>query len=154
MDLVALFNEIPFHDLLGIEMTAAEGGAATAELDYDDRLLSNPHGDVLHGGATYALADAAGGAAVISLTHRVAPTVDMRLDYLAPATTDLRAEADVVRHGDSLAMVRVEIFGTEGEHVATGHGTYKTGGGGEDTPWADGTQVAADAGVDPPAGGQ
>jgi uncharacterized protein (TIGR00369 family) len=66
----------------------------------------------------------------------VSPTVDMRMDYLAPATTDLVAEADVVRYGSNLAMTRVEVHDAEGTHVATAHGTYKTAGQGTETPWA------------------
>ncbi len=141
MDLAALFNQSPFARLLGIEVETVEEGAAEARLPFEDDLRSNPAGEVIHGGATYALADTAGGAAVISLSQAVSPTVDMRVDYLAPATTDLVADAEVVRSGDHLAMTRVEIHDVEGTHVATAHGTYKTGGQGDQTPWADHTEV-------------
>jgi uncharacterized protein (TIGR00369 family) len=136
MDLVPLFNQTPFMQLLGIELTEASQGHAEARLSFSDDLVSNPTGDVIHGGATYALADSIGGAAVISRSMAVSPTVDMRMDYLAPATTDLIAEADVVRYGSNLAMTRVEVHDVEGTHIATAHGTYKTGGQGEQTPWA------------------
>jgi uncharacterized protein (TIGR00369 family) len=142
MELVALFNRMPFADLLGIEVTDASGGEATARLSHSPELLSNPAGDVAHGGATYALADTVGGAAVMSLSGTVTPTIDMRIDYLAPATTDLVAEAGVVRYGDSVAVVRVEIHDADGTHVATAHGTYKTSGQGEETPWGEDTEVA------------
>jgi len=136
MDLVPLFNQTPFMQLLGIELIEASQGHAEARLSFSDDLVSNPTGDVIHGGATYALADSIGGAAVISRSMAVSPTVDMRMDYLAPATTDLIAEADVVRYGSNLAMTRVEVHDVEGTHIATAHGTYKTGGQGEQTPWA------------------
>ena len=136
MDLVSLFNQTPFMQLLGIELTEADGGHAEARMEFSEDLVSNPTGDVIHGGATYALADSTGGAAVISRSMAVSPTVDMRMDYLAPATTDLVATADVVRYGTYLAMTRVEIHDIEGTHIATAHGTYKTGGQGEQTPWA------------------
>ncbi len=137
MELKSLFNQIPFHDLLGIEITAVEDGHAEGRLPFSDDLRSNPSGTVAHGGATYTLADAVGGVAVISLSGAVSPTVDMRMDYLAPVTTDLRAEADVIRHGQSLAMTRVEVSDSEGTHVATAHGTYKIDGQGEETPWSE-----------------
>ncbi len=137
MDLAALFNEIPFNDLMGIEVTEAADGQASGTLTYDEKLLSNPFGEVLHGGTTYTLADTIGGAAVISLTGDVSPTVDMRMDYLAPATTDLTCEAEVIRFGSHLAMVRAEVDDVDGNHVATAHGTYKTGGQGEETPWGE-----------------
>ncbi|WP_302081996.1 PaaI family thioesterase [Salinibaculum rarum] len=137
MDLVALLNQTPFLGLLGIEVTEAADGHAEARLEFSEDLLSNPTGDVIHGGATYALADMAGGAAVISLSKAVSPTVDMRMDYLAPATTDLVADGEVVRFGKNLAMTRVDVHDATGTHVATAHGTYKTDGQGEETPWAD-----------------
>jgi uncharacterized protein (TIGR00369 family) len=135
MDLVDLFNETPFVELLGIEVTEASEGHAEASLQFDDSLRSNKHGSVLHGGVTYALADTVGGAAVISLSMDVCPTVDMRIDYLSPATSGLYATADVVRHGSSLSLVHVDVEDGDGEPVATAQGTYKTSGQGEETPW-------------------
>jgi uncharacterized protein (TIGR00369 family) len=135
MELTELFNRTPFVEHLGIEVLEASDGIAEARLPFSDKLRSNNHGSVAHGGATYALADTAGGAAVISLAEDVSPTVDMRIDYLAPATSDLHASAEVIRHGSSLSMVQVEIEDESGERVATAQGTYKTGGQGEETPW-------------------
>jgi uncharacterized protein (TIGR00369 family) len=145
MNMESLFNQTPFVELLGIEVTDAADGHAEARLPFSEDLLSNPSGDVVHGGATYALADTTGGAAVMSLSKAVSPTVDMRIDYLAPATTDLTAEAEVIRFGQSLAMARVEIHDSTGTHVATAHGTYKTGGQGEATPWAERTEVTEES---------
>lgn len=144
MDLVALFNQVPFAELLGIELTAAEGGRATGELTHHTGVLSNPDGEVIHGGATCALADSVGGAAVISLSRDVSPTVDFRIDYLAPATTDIRAEADVLRHGGNLATVRVDVTDETGAAVAVAHGTYKTAGAGEETPWSAGGAIGGE----------
>jgi uncharacterized protein (TIGR00369 family) len=139
MDIVDLFNRTPFLQLLGMEVTEAEDGHAEAHLPFDDSLRSNEHGAVLHGGVTYALADTTGGAATISLVQDVSPTIDMRIDYLAPATTDLYASADVIRHGSSVSMVQVDVFDDEDKRVATAQGTYKTSGQGSETPWLNGT---------------
>lgn len=137
MELTALFNQTPFVEHLGIEVTEASEGYAEARLPFSDELRSHSHGSVAHGGATYALADTAGGAAVISLEEDVSPTVDMRIDYLAPATSTLTATAEVIRHGSSLSMAHIEIFDEDDTRVATAQGTYKTGGQGEDTPWVE-----------------
>lgn len=94
-----------------------------------------PGREIAHGGVTYALADTVGGAAVISLHHKPTPTVDMRIDYLAPATTDLRAEAEVVRDGRSVSTADVRVEGADGTHVADARGTFKTGGGEDGGPW-------------------
>lgn len=135
MDLAEIFNQMPYSQLLGIEVTEASDGYAEGVLPFKDELRSNPHGQVAHGGATYALADTIGGAAVISLSQDISPTVDMRIDYLAPAKTDLTASAEVIRQGSSLAMARVEIDDVDGNRVATAQGTYKCGGQGKETDW-------------------
>jgi uncharacterized protein (TIGR00369 family) len=135
MDLTEIFNRIPLVELLGIEVTAVSGGHAEGRLEVTEKHASNPATGVVHGGVTYALADTVGGAAVVSLTEDVAPTIDMRIDYLAPATTDLRAVADVVRDGGNVAVVEVDVYDAEDVHVATAHGAYKTGGQSGDTPW-------------------
>jgi uncharacterized protein (TIGR00369 family) len=135
MDVVERFNESPLVQLLGIELREAADGHAEGRLQFSDELRSDPNGRVAHGGATYALADTVGGAAVVSMAEDVTPTVDMRIDYLAPVTGDVYASADVLRFGASIAMVRVEVDDGEGTTVATATGTYKTGGQGGETPW-------------------
>jgi uncharacterized protein (TIGR00369 family) len=140
MTIVDIFNEIPFAKHLGIEVTEAAEGHAEGTLDLQEEHSSNPATMIGHGGVTYSLADTVGGAAVVSLTEDVAPTIDMRMDYLAPVTQDLRAEADVVRDGGSMAVVEVEVYDNEETHVATAHGVYKTSGQGEDNPWGDGRE--------------
>lgn len=148
MELAAIFNEMPFAKLLGIRVTDVDEGYAEAELPFHDDLRSNTWGSVAHGAATYALADTVGGAAVISLSEDVSPTVDMRIDYLAPVTGDLHAQAEVIRFGSSLAMVYVEVFDADDTRVATAQGTYKTGGQGKRTPWNDRQENGTDADED------
>ncbi|MFB6074151.1 MAG: PaaI family thioesterase [Haloarculaceae archaeon] len=142
MSIEGLFNDIPFVEHLGIEVTDVGDGHAEGVLPLEGKHSSNPHGLIAHGGVTYSLADTVGGAAVISRTEAVSPTVDMRMDYLAPATADLRAEADVRRLGGSVAVVDVDVHDADGHHVAAARGVYKTGGQGEDSPWTAGSALA------------
>lgn len=135
MDLTDIFNDAPFARTFGIEVTDVGDGHATVHLPYNEDLRSTNYGSVMHGGATYALADTAGGAAVVSLSRDVSPTVDMRIDYLAPATTALRATGEVIRYGSNLAVAHVNVHDEEGTRVATAQGTYKTGGGSDASPW-------------------
>jgi uncharacterized protein (TIGR00369 family) len=144
MSIRDLFNEAPFAELLGIEITDMDDGTARGKLPYSEDLRSSNFGSVAHGAATYALADTVGGASVISLSQDVSPTVDMRIDYLSPTTTDLQAEAEVIRYGSNLAMTHVEVHDAEGTRVATAQGTYKIGGQGEETPWRDRAGQSAD----------
>jgi uncharacterized protein (TIGR00369 family) len=135
MTIADIFNEIPFAKHLGIEITEAADGHAEGRLELESEHSSNPARMIGHGGVTYSLADTVGGAAVVSLTEDVAPTIDMRMDYLAPVTRDIRAVADVVRDGGSMAVVEVEVYDIDETHVATAHGVYKTSGQDGENPW-------------------
>jgi len=129
MDIAELFSGIPFAEHLGIEVTKAEDGVAVARLPMEEHVSSNPSRRIAHGGATFSLADTAGGAAVVSLTHAPAPTIDMRIDYLEPATGDLEARAEVVRKGDTSSVVEVTVVEDEEnrQEVARVRGVYKLG---------------------------
>ncbi|WP_324760269.1 PaaI family thioesterase [Haloarcula sp. GH36] len=135
MDVEGIFNELPFVEELGIVLTAADEGHAEGRLPLQPEHSSNPTQRIAHGGVTYSLVDTVGGAAVVSLSETISPTVDMRIDYLAPATADIRAEADVIRMGGSVAVVDIDVYDANGHHVATARGTYKTSGEGDGSPW-------------------
>lgn len=134
MDVGSLFEAMPFARLLGIEVTEATNGHAEGKLEFREEFLSNPTGSVAHGAVAYALCDTVGGAAVISLSESVTPTIDMRIDYLRPVTRDLEAIADVRRLGGSIAVVDVDVTDSDGQ-IATARGAYKTGDYVEDTAW-------------------
>ena len=130
MDVMEAFERMPFNDHLGIELLEAEDGRAVGRLELAAEHSSNPETLIAHGGVTYALADTVSGAAAVSVNRGVTPTVDMRIDYLAPATNgELLAEASLVRNGDGVATVEIEVTDGDGTAVATANGTYKTGGG-------------------------
>ena len=136
MDLSELFAGMPFNDHLGVELLEAEDGRAVGRLELEPEHSSSPDRMIAHGGVTYALADTVGGAAVVSANYAVTPTIDMRIDYLAPATGGrLRAEAEVVRNGNNVATVEVDVTDGEGTDIATARGTYKSGGGTGDSAW-------------------
>ena len=126
----------PFADMLGIEIVEMADGHARARLEMRPELSSTPETMTAHGGVTYALADHAGGAAVISVVGRwPTPTIDMRLDYLQPVTNDLLAEAEVLRAGRDIATVSVELSTVGDGRVAVGRGAYKTGGSNGENAW-------------------
>jgi uncharacterized protein (TIGR00369 family) len=135
MSLEEIFNTLPFVEHLGIEIDEVGDGYASGSLPLREEHSSNPTSMVAHGGVTSSLADTIGGAAVVSLTEEPSPTVDMRIDYLAPATNDLHAEAEVLRSGGSVATVEIEVRDEDGHHVADATGVYKTSGADGDSPW-------------------
>lgn len=139
MGLERIFDYMPFAEHLAIEVTVAEDGHAAGRMPLRDEHSSNPNTHVAHGGVAYSLADTVGGAAVLSAAETVCPTIDMRIDYLAPATgEELRAEADLVRLGNSVATVDISVMDGEASDIATARGVYKTGGGEGETAWLSG----------------
>ena len=139
MEPTEIFDAMPFARHVGVELTAASDGEATGHIDIEAHHSSTPATVVAHGGVSYTLADTVGGAAVISLAETPTPTVDMRIDYLAPATGDrLGASASVVRFGDSVAVVDVSVTDETDDRIAEARGVYKTGGGDGDSAWDDG----------------
>ena len=127
MDVESFFEEMPFADLLGVEVTEVEDGHAEGELEMREDLSWNADHMMAHGGVTFTLADTVGGAALVSLFDQPVPTIDMRIDYLEAGTGDLRAEADVVRCGDDVGVVDVEVYAVDDTQVADARGVYKTG---------------------------
>ena len=128
MDVEAFFESMPFADLLGVELTTIDDGHAEGRLEMREELSWNADRLMAHGGVTFTLADTVGGAALVSLVDRPVPTIDMRIDYLAAGTGDLRAEADVVRQGGDVGVVDVEVYAVEDETlIADARGVYKTG---------------------------
>jgi uncharacterized protein (TIGR00369 family) len=122
-------NAIPATQHFGMEITDASEGEATGRLPVRDELcFARDERPVIHGAATYALADNVGAAAVISLLDAARPavTIDMRIDYLGPAATDLTATADVRRFGRSVSVVDVEVEDEDGDPVAIARGAYRS----------------------------
>jgi uncharacterized protein (TIGR00369 family) len=127
MDTESFFEEMPFADLLGVEVTDASEGHAEGHIEMREELSWNADRLMAHGGVTFTLADTVGGAALVSLVDRPVPTIDMRIDYLEAGTGDLRATADVVREGGSVGAVDVAVVAEDETPVADVRGVYKTG---------------------------
>ncbi|MEF8787200.1 MAG: PaaI family thioesterase [Haloarculaceae archaeon] len=127
MDVKEFFENMPFADLLGIEVTTAEDGHAEGHIEMHEDLSWNSDRVMAHGGVTFTLADTVGGAALVSMVDQPVPTIDMRIDYLEAGTGDLRAEADVTREGGDVGVVDVEVYAEDGTRVADARGVYKTG---------------------------
>jgi uncharacterized protein (TIGR00369 family) len=127
MDVDSFFEEMPFADLLGVEVTAATDGHAEGRLAMRPELSWHSERLMAHGGVTFTLADTVGGAALVSLADQPVPTIDMRIDYHEVGSGDLRAEADVVRLGDRVGSVDVAVVSEDDSLVADARGVYKTG---------------------------
>lgn len=127
MDIEAFFENMPFADLLGVDVTTVEDGHAEGRIEMREELSWNEERIMAHGGVTFTLADTIGGAALVSLVDQPVPTIDMRIDYLEAGTGDLRAEAEVRRCGSDVGVVDVEVYAEDDTQVADARGVYKTG---------------------------
>jgi uncharacterized protein (TIGR00369 family) len=121
-------TQSPFNKLLGLRVELLEDGHAVLWLVPRPEFVGDPRRGSLHGGVLSALIDTAGGAAAWSTLEPLedaVSTVDLRVDYLEPATLDgeLRAQAQLRRKGNRVCHVQVEV--TQGIHaIATGVGVY------------------------------
>ena len=74
-----------FADKLGIEVTEASDGYVEGRVGAGPDLSWRQGKPMIHGGVTFALTDAVGGAALMSLVDEPVPTIDMRIDYMEVA---------------------------------------------------------------------
>lgn len=111
-------------DWLGIKVTHAEGGHATAELDITANMANGRL--VAHGGVVFALADTAFALAANSVLHG-APTADASIVYLAPSPVGekLIASAEITYVDERRAVVDVSVRTGE-TVVAVYRGTART----------------------------
>ena len=121
---------VPHQRALGMYFVSLEGGRGTLGLPYAERWVGNPETGVLHGGAVTALMDTTAGMAVfvaLGGTHRIA-TLELRLDYLRPATPGqpVHASAECLKVTRNVAFVRCEAFHPDEptERIALATGTF------------------------------
>jgi uncharacterized protein (TIGR00369 family) len=53
-------------------------------------------------------------------------TIDLRIDYLDAARTDLAAEAEVLRYGSVVGVADIVVEDADGTAVAVARGTYRS----------------------------
>lgn len=119
---------VPHNESLGLTMTDYGDGVAVIRLPYDARLVGNPDTGVLHGGAITALLDATCGAAVFMKLLSPLPiaTLDLRIDYLKPATPalDVFARAECFKLSRNVAFARATAYQNADDPIATATATF------------------------------
>jgi uncharacterized protein (TIGR00369 family) len=122
-------ESVPHNHELGLSVVGLGKAEATVRLPYSDKLVGNPETGVLHGGAVTTLIDATCGIAVYMKLARLVriATLDLRIDYLHPATpgSDLLAHAECYKLTRAVAFVRaLAHHGDPGNPVASAQGTF------------------------------
>jgi len=119
----------PFHAVLRPEPVSVDLDSGTVVIRLPYQAVFGRAGDSpeVHGGVVAALIDMAGHAAVAVQIQRMAPTIDLRIDYLRPApANDLVATARTVKLGRAVSRVDIDIHGSDGKLVATGRGAFSS----------------------------
>ena len=133
-------QRVAFNRTLGLELTSFDPAAPSGRIRMKPELIGHFLQQRLHGGAISALMDAIGGFAVmlaLGARHRdEAPevrilrfakvgTIDLRVDYLRPATGPFfDATAQVLRLGSRIASTRMELADSSGTLVAAGAAAF------------------------------
>jgi uncharacterized protein (TIGR00369 family) len=124
-----LTDSVPHNRELGLHVVELGAEEATMRLPYAEKLVGNPETGVLHGGAVTTLIDATCGISVFMKMKRMAriATLDLRIDYLHPATPgkDLLARAECYKLTRAVAFVRaLAHHGYPDDPVASAQGTF------------------------------
>ena len=139
--LTKVFDElIPFNRVLGLKITSLKADGVKGRIDMRPELIGHFISQRLHGGVISASLDATGGVAVMAAIgarhmdetptqrlHRFGKlgTIDLRVDYLRPATGDhFELRANVLRLGSRVATTRMEFLSAEGTLLASAAAAY------------------------------
>ena len=139
--LTRIFDEmIPFNRVLGLKITSLKAGRVKGRIDLRPELIGHFVHKRLHGGVISAGLDAMAGVAVMAAIgarhmdetpvqrlNRFGKlgTIDLRIDFLRPATGDhFELHANVLRLGSRVATARMEFLGADGTLLASGAASY------------------------------
>jgi uncharacterized protein (TIGR00369 family) len=133
-------TRVVFNSVLGLQITQLKPEAVKGRIAMKPELIGHFAHQRLHGGVISATLDAMGGLAVmaaIGARHMDEDpmqrlqrfvklgTIDLRIDYLRPATGEwFEMRAEVLRLGSRVASTRMEFMGSDGKLLATGAAAY------------------------------
>lgn len=111
----------PLNQWLGLELVGWDERGVTLRLATRREFFGRPVGGYVHGGILATLLDVACSMAVIARTGESVYTVDMRIDYLRPATaTEYTVRGEILRLGRTLATADAQVLAPDGKVVASG----------------------------------
>jgi uncharacterized protein (TIGR00369 family) len=126
------FAILPHSQSLGMAIDFIGDGEVGMSMPYDSKLIGDPQTKVIHGGAVFALLDTCCGSAAMSHPDQEGPTatIDLRVDYMRPATPSQRIKAIATCYNltKNVAFVRaVALDYNEEKPVAMAAGAFVTG---------------------------
>lgn len=124
-----LLKSSPFQQLFDLSCTRLDREAGELEIlmRYTPSVERAAGTRQYHGGAIASLIDIAGDYALWAVLGHGVPTINVRVDFLRPASaTSLRAVTRIRRTGRTVAVVDVDVLDDQSRLVAIGRGTYGT----------------------------
>jgi uncharacterized protein (TIGR00369 family) len=119
----------PFHQLFDLSCVRVDHEAGELELlmRYTSSVERSAGTRQYHGGPIASLIDIAGDYALWAVLGFGVTTINLRIDYLRPASgTDLRAVARIRRVGRTVGVVDIDVLDDQGRVIALGRGSYGT----------------------------
>jgi uncharacterized protein (TIGR00369 family) len=126
-EMQAIMDTSPFIKFNGMRIISADPQTSTivVEMALRPELERLPGTGQWHGGALSGFIDTVGDFALVLGIGGVVPTINLRVDYLRPATTlILTATARVRRAGRTVGVVDVDVEDSEKRLVAVGRACY------------------------------
>ena len=107
-------DPVPLNRALGLRYVSSGIGHIVYDLPWQAELVGDPETGILQGGAITVMFDAACGGAIVSKLDEVCRlvTLDLRIDYLRPATPHktVRCEAECHRVTKHIAWARATAY--------------------------------------------
>ena len=140
-----IFNpeNMTFNKLLGFKIDIDNLENPKVIMNMNKNLIGNHYYKILHGGAISSILDTAGGLIALigvlkkfkgtsydELAEKLSKisTVDLRVDYLRPGKGEyFIATGNVIRTGNKVSVIRMELKNNKGELISVGTGTYLVG---------------------------
>jgi uncharacterized protein (TIGR00369 family) len=123
----AMITRAPYHQWLGLKVVALHDDGIEIAATWREEWVVNVERRYTHGGVLAALIDLGADWAMLKKLGRAVPTIDMRVDYHAPAMPgDLTIHGKVVRMGSQFSTAEARVLDAQGKLLASGRGTYFT----------------------------
>jgi len=130
----------PFLELMGVTVESTDDDSVRIRFSMRDDLCGHPGLRILHGGVISCMIDVLGGA--VASWHQIRDikdrpveeqlkrmgairTIDQRVDYLRPGKgKEFTVTGFVLRDGNNVIVIRMEMKNEEQSLIATGIGTF------------------------------
>ena len=136
-------ERIPFNRVLGLSVESFEMDQIQIRIGMRPELVGNFLRGNLHGGVISSILDVVGGMVAwlgVMKKMKGSPleemtecfsrvgTIDLRVDYLRPGLGDFFiGTGSIIRAGNKVTVVRMELHNNEEQMIAVGTGTYIVG---------------------------